>query len=166
MDAIRTPRLLLRPARADDLAPMHRILSDPRAMRYWSTLPHASVDETREWLEAMIAPEEERFDFIVEHDGAAIGKAGFYRLPEIGYILHPDRWGQGLATEALTAVIEHAFRRFELPAIKADIDPRNDASIGLLKRLGFVEAGRAARTWLIGEEWCDSVYFELKRPAG
>ena len=43
MDEIRTERLLLRKAREEDLDSMHRILSDKRAMRYWSSLPHESL---------------------------------------------------------------------------------------------------------------------------
>jgi hypothetical protein len=34
-----------------------------------------------------------------------------------------------------------------------------------LAKLGFVETHRAPRTWLVGEEWCDSVYLALQRPA-
>jgi [ribosomal protein S5]-alanine N-acetyltransferase len=165
MDEIRTERLLLRRAHEDDLEAMHAVLSDPVAMRYWSSLPHQALDETREWLASMIADTPEgREDFVVLCDGRVIGKAGCYRLPEIGYILHRDYWGRGLATEALTAVIARVFERHPIPAIKADIDPRNTASIRLLQRLGFRETGRASRTWLIGEEWCDSIYFELARP--
>lgn len=51
-----------------------------------------------------------------------------------------------------------------LNAIMADVDPRNTASLTLLSRLGFQETSRAARTWLIGEEWCDSVYLSLAKP--
>ena len=165
MERIVTDRLILRRAREDDLVAMHRILSDPQAMRYWSSLPHASLDETREWLGNMIAaPPDLSCDFIIELDGETIGKAGCYRLPEIGYILHPDQWGKGYAAEALAAVISHLFATYKLPAIKADIDPRNAPSIRLLERLGFTLSGRAKRTWQLGEEWCDSVYYELKRP--
>jgi RimJ/RimL family protein N-acetyltransferase len=110
------------------------------------------------------APSDHRDDFVVEHEGRAIGKAGCWRLPEVGYILHPDYWGQGLASEALTAVIGHVFSTRAIEAIKADVDPRNEGSLRLLARLGFVETHRAERTWLVGEEWCDSVYLALKRP--
>ena len=136
------------------------------AMRYWSTPPHRSLDETREWLESMIgdAPEE-RDDYVVEHDGRVIGKAGCWRVPQIGYILRPDHWGRGLAREALTALIPLLFDRFPIPAITADVDPRNLASLALLRRLGFAETGRAERTWLVGDEYCDSVYLALPRPA-
>ncbi len=161
---ILTPRLRLRPARADDLPAFHAILGDPRAMRYWSSLPHASLAETQAWLDGMIAaPPEESCDFVIEYQSRLIGKAGCFRLPEIGYILHPDFWGQGFAREAVEAVIAYAFRHFPIPSLLADVDPRNAASLGLLARLGFVETGRAERTYQIGDEWCDSLYLTLFR---
>jgi RimJ/RimL family protein N-acetyltransferase len=43
------------------------------------------------------------------------------------------------------------------------VDPRNAASIALLTRLGFRETGRAERTLLWRDEWCDSTYFALSR---
>ena len=51
---IRTPRLILRTARPDDLEAMHAVLSDPRATVWWSTPPHETLDQTREWLDASI----------------------------------------------------------------------------------------------------------------
>ncbi len=36
-------------------------------------------------------PAGEGEDFVVEHDDRVIGKAGLYHLPEVGFILHPDR---------------------------------------------------------------------------
>jgi RimJ/RimL family protein N-acetyltransferase len=107
----------------------------------------------------------ERDDFVVEHDGVAIGKAGCWRLPEIGFILHPDQWGRGLAREALSALIPRLFARFPIAAITADVDPRNLASLKLLEGLGFEVTGRAANTWRIGDEWCDSLYLALPRPS-
>lgn len=159
----RTERLLLRRARADDLEPLHAILSNPRAMAYWSSLPHGDLQATREWLSSMIAirPDEGE-DFIIECDGQLLGKAGLYRFPEIGYILHPDHWGRGYAREALTFVIDRAFEVHGLEKIAADVDPRNEGSLKLLKRLHFRETHRAERTWQIGGEWCDSIYLALE----
>ena len=158
----RTERLLLRPAKADDLEPLHAILSHPQAMAYWSSPPHESMDQTREWLASMIsiAPAEGE-DFIVEHDGRLVGKAGLWRFPEIGFIFHPDFWGHGFAREALVLVMDRAFGVHGLPKVDADVDPRNASSLKLLGGLGFHETSRKKRTWLIGEEWCDSVYLEL-----
>lgn len=147
-----------------DLEAMHAVLSDPRAMRYWSSPPHADLAQSREWLGKMVeAASDASDDFVIEHQGQVIGKAGCWRVPEIGYILHPDHWGQGLATEALTAVIAHVFATRPVEAITADVDPRNTASLKLLDRLGFAETHRAPRTWLVGDQWCDSVYLALGR---
>jgi RimJ/RimL family protein N-acetyltransferase len=155
---------MLRRAEVRDLGALHRILSNPLAMRYWSTPPHGSLGESREWLKAMMAsPQDESDDFVVERDGEVIGKAGFWRLPEIGYIFHPDHWGRGYARESLTALIDRAFQRFDMAALTADVDPRNAASLKLLTKLGFVETGRKKATWLIDDRWCDSVYLELRR---
>lgn len=161
---VRTERLVMRRAEVRDLGALHAVLSNAEAMRYWSTPPHASLHRTREWLKDMMAsPESESDDFVVEHEGRVIGKAGFWRMPEIGYILHPDHWGKGLAFECLSALVARAFRRFDIPALVADVDPRNAASLNLLARLGFIETRREKATMLVGEEWCDSVYLELRR---
>ncbi len=165
MDTIRTERLLLRRARPADLEDMHAVLGDPRAMRYWSTPPHAAIDETREWLDAMIAaPADVSDDFVVEFEGGVVGKIGCWSLPEIGFIFHPRVWGRGLAGEALRAVVRWIFARHGVPAITADVDPRNAASLGLLRSVGFNETGRAERTWYVAGEWCDSIYLALRRP--
>ena len=162
---IRTPRLLLRRARMSDLDDLHRIFTDPRAMRYWDTPPHTDIAPSRRWLAAMVAlPPDASDDFVLERDGRVIGKAGCWRIAEIGFILHPDHWRQGLATEALAAAIPHIFATLPVAGLTADVDPRNAAALRLLDRLGFHETHRAQRTILVGAEWCDSVYLRLPRP--
>ncbi len=165
MTEIVTSRLRLRRATLGDLDAMHALLSDPVAMRYWSTPPHTDLAQTRAWLEAMIkASPEQSDDWVITYEGRVIGKAGCWRLPEIGFILHPDFWGQGFAQEALSAIIDRVFDIHGLAAIEADVDPRNLGSLAVLAKLGFRETGRARRTWKVGEEWCDSVYLALPRP--
>lgn len=162
MAELRTERLLLRPARADDLDALHAIMRQPRAMAYWSTPPHDSLVQTADFLDGMMTiPPGEGEDFVIEHQGRLIGKAGLYRFPEVGYILAPAFWGCGLGREAVAAVIARAFAVHGLPRVQADVDPRNAASLGLLARLGFRETHRQERTWLVGEQWCDSVYLVL-----
>lgn len=163
MVEIRTPRLILRSARPDDLDGMHAVLSDPRATLWWSTPPHETVEQTRDWLEGMIANGPGHPDFVIEFEGRVIGKAGFYELPDVGYILHPEVWGQGLASEAIGAAIDHVFATRDLDTLTADVDPENTASIRLLQRLGFVRTGFAERTWNVGGVWKDSLFYALTR---
>lgn len=166
MEVVRTPRLLLRRAQPSDLDALHRIMSDAVAMRYWSTTPHTTRDETRQFLAQMIAaPATESDDFVIEYRGQVIGKAGCWRIPEIGFILSSSCWGMGLAYEALSAILPRIHERFSLLKIIADVDPRNERCLNLLRRLGFQGTRRAARTWLVGTEWCDSIYLEHHMPA-
>lgn len=160
-----TPRLTLRRPRLEDAPALYAILSDPAAMRYWSTLPHAELAESEAWVAAAIRAIDsgECDDFFVERDGRLIGKAGLWNGDEIGFLFSPAVWGQGYAREALGAVIAHAFGAGGRTQIRADVDPRNDRSLHLLTRLGFRETGRAERTFRIGGEWSDSVYLTLTK---
>jgi RimJ/RimL family protein N-acetyltransferase len=161
---ILTKRLRLRRARPEDLEAMHAVLSNVEATRYWSTPPHESLEVTRAWLDSMLAsPPELSEDFVVELDGRVVGKAGFYRLPEVGYILHPDVWGRGYAFEAVAAVIGHVFATRGVDRLTADADPRNAGSRRLLEKLGFEETGRAERTFHIAGQWHDSIFLALPR---
>jgi RimJ/RimL family protein N-acetyltransferase len=164
-EAIRTARLLLRRAVPEDLAAFHEILSDPRAMRYWSRPEHETLEETQGFVDFLCGcPGNGADDWVIEREGRAIGKAGSWAPPEVGFILHPDHWGRGYAFEAMAALIPHLFARHPVPALTAEADPRNAASLRLLERLGFRETGRAERTMLWRDEWCDSVYLALPRP--
>ena len=163
---ITTERLTLRRAREDDLEALYAVFSNPDAMRYWDTLPHEDREQTRRFMSRMIeASETKSDDFVVEHQGHVIGKAGFWRRPEVGYILHPDHWGKGFAREALTALIARAFNYHCWPHITAEIDPRNDRSRNLLTGLGFTETGFAEKTLKLGDLWVDSAYFRLDNPS-
>lgn len=99
-------------------------------------------------------------DFIVTLDGQLIGKFGAWRLPEFGFLIAPEHWRKGYASEAMIAFIAHR-RSVGGTELTADVDPRNLPSIHLLARHGFVETGRAAGTWQVGDELCDSIYYRL-----
>ena len=161
---IQTQRLLLRPAVPQDLDAFFAIMSDPRAMRHWSTLPHETPEVTWAWMEPLFHPPGHGFEWVMTLNGHPIGKAGGYNLPEIGFILHPDHWGRGYVTEAMQAVIPELFAMSEVPALTADVDPLNPASLKVLAKLGFVETHRAERTFNLGGVWADSIYLALPRP--
>ena len=97
--------------------------------------------------------------------GKVIGKVGIWQVGgnEIGYMLHRDCWGKGYMTEAMRALFPHLWKQ-GIERIVADVDPRNDYSIGLLKKFGFVETGKDSRTGQINGVWYDSVFFGLERP--
>ncbi|KAL8344986.1 hypothetical protein RB601_005155 [Gaeumannomyces tritici] len=101
----------------------------------------------------------------MEKDLLPIGKAGVWRDNEIGFMLARPYWGRGLAAEALKLVLDHLFAghgdvgREQL--IVADVDPRNAASLALLKKLGFEEYDFREKTFQVGGQWVDSTYLRL-----
>ena len=140
---------------------MHAIMSNPTAMRYWSTPPHASLNETERWMASMIDVDPAvSDDFILTVDGGLIGKLGAWKLPEVGFLIDPRHWGKGYAAEAMSAFVERR-RSMGSSELTADVDPRNTASLRLLQRVGFEETHRAKGTWQVGDELCDSVYLRL-----
>jgi RimJ/RimL family protein N-acetyltransferase len=163
---ITTARLVLRPLRRDDTEAIHEALGDAEVLRYWSTPPHRSIDETQRWMEASVLGVETRgaIELAVEHAGAVIGRVGFWRPEEIGFFFVRRFWGQGFAREAVRASIDFAFASKTWEEIRADVDPRNLPSLRVLENLGFRQVGRAERTYFIDTEWADSVYLRLARP--
>lgn len=161
MPLIRTSRLLLRPAAEQDLAPLNAVYGNADAMKYWDTLPHASMDQTKELLDRLTIKGDDTRYLVVEHEGIAIGTAGFWRDSEVGFIIHPDHWGKGLARELLEALLVFGFDECGFSFVVAETDPDNDASNGLLTSFGFKETGRAKNTLQIGDNWFDSIYYRL-----
>jgi len=161
-----TKRLTLRAATQDDLMDLYAVFSDPRAMRYWSTPPHESPEQTQKRLDRLIPSGHDLLTyFVIEMDGRVIGTAGMHKTDEVGFLLHPDYWRQGIVSEAMNAIIPYLFEVTDHAQLTADADPRNDASVGILKSLGFQETHRAEKTFCINGEWSDSVYFALQRPS-
>lgn len=145
---LRTERLVLREILPSDAPALFAMRSDERVMRHIPRPLAASIADVEELI-ATIAEGRATNDGItwgiaLKGTGALLGTIGFYRLKkehfraEVGYLLHPDHWGKGIAGEALDAVVEHGFHAFGFHSIEAVTDPSNKASNRLLKGHGFV----------------------------
>lgn len=97
-----------------------------------------------------------------------IGKVGMWSLKrnEIGFMLNRSYWGKGYMAEALSALIEYLWsgKGGDVRKITADVDPRNNACISLLKKFGFRETGYEKKTLETHLGWCDSLYLTLYKP--
>ena len=77
------------------------------------------------------------------HTGAFIGTCGYHYLNrsdgsvEIGYDVWKDYWNQGYASEMIEPLLSHCFAIPEVTLVYAVIDPRNHASIAVVRRAGF-----------------------------
>src|SRR6516162_1747086 len=82
---------------------------------------------------------------IARRGGAVIGACGIAQfgegLPEIGYWLGVPFWGQGYATEAVRAVIDHAFEDLGYDVVAGGARVSNPASRRVLEKCGFQWTG-------------------------
>ena len=98
-------------------------------------------------------------------DIAVLGDLTNGRQAMLGYTLAQCYQGNGYAFEACSAMLDHAFRIWEMHRIAADTDPRNIASKRLLERLGFRLEGHMLECYPDTDgSWLDShIYAILSR---
>lgn len=149
---LETPRLLLRPFRADDLDPYAALCADPEVMRYVGDRGVLSREDA--WRQmAMLAGHWQLRGFgmwaVEEREtGAFVGRVGLHYPEgwpgrEIAWALARPFWGRGYAMEAARAALGEAFGRLGWPRVISLIDPRNIRSVRLAARLGGRLEGEA-----------------------
>ena len=151
MTILDTPRLTLRPWTEEDAPAMHAIFSDLEAMRFWNTPPSRSPDDLVPGIRRSVSAPPEfhaAWAVILKETGQAMGFLNYHHREvqnerlEIGYILARSFWGRGLATEAVSAVLDHCFDDLHINRVEALIDPDNHASVRLAEGIGFqLESG-------------------------
>jgi RimJ/RimL family protein N-acetyltransferase len=133
---IETERLRLRPMTVDDVDDVVALHAHPdvigsmgaldRQLTFW----RLEADE-RQWAERGHG----RFAVLDRTSGACLGQAGLHHWPqfketEVGWVLRPEIWGNGYATEATRACLTWGFRDFDMSYITAMIRPTTPAQSG------------------------------------
>ena len=123
----------------EDLIPLHR---DERVLRPFGASP-ATEDETRAFLKRKLDHWNENgfgiWMFRAE-DGTFVGRCGIHRWRgevELGYIVRPELWGRGYATEMAFAVAGHAFTALAMGDLVAFTKADNAASRRVMEKVGF-----------------------------
>lgn len=89
---------------------------------------------------------------------------GAFQAAQLGYSLDQAEEGHGLMTEALRALVDHAFGAMGLHRIMAAYRPENARSASVLERLGFEKEGFAKDYLYIDGDWRDHILTALVRP--
>ena len=117
--------------------------------RIWRNLrdrfPHPyTLEDAHHWIE-FAAAESPQLSFAITVNNEAVGGIGLSlgqdierRSAEIGYWLGEEFWGRGIVTEAVQAVTEYGFTKFDLCRIWASVFAWNPASGRVLEKAGFV----------------------------
>lgn len=147
---ILTDRLVLRAHRPEDLDDLVLFHSDPLVTRFipWPTRTRGQTAAALALkLTQSVAAAEGDWLVLAVQDratGHVIGEVllkradDAARLGEVGYAFATAVHGRGLASEAVTALLELGLGTFGLRSIVAHVETGNVASSRLLERLGFV----------------------------
>jgi len=171
-----TDRLRLRPFRPEDLPAFVAYRSEPEVARYQSWDASYSMADAERFLAAqrgveLGAPGEWlQLAAVDRRSGTLRGDCAVHVLAtrpataEVGVTFAPAHQGSGLATEALTAVIDALFDEHGLHRVYAETDDRNVAVHRLFERLGFrCEARLVEADWFKGEWSTLRVFAVLRR---
>ncbi len=83
------------------------------------------------------------------------------KVGEIAYIVNPNYWGKGIATDVANLLIDFGFREHKLHRIYATCDPRNIGSSRVLEKVGMTKEGRIREDLLIKDGWRDSFLYSV-----
>ncbi|MEN0642443.1 GNAT family protein [Alkalicoccobacillus gibsonii] len=172
MKSLRSTRLSLREFYYSDWKSIHDYAKRPEVSRYQVWEPQSETDSQHFLAERMVTSlQEPRFQFayaiIQRETNTLIGSVELtirdvkHQAAELSYILHPDYWGKGYATEAAGLMLSFGFYKMNLHRIYAKCDPRNKGSERVMQKIGMVWEGRLREDLLLSEGWRDSLIYSI-----
>ncbi|TWT13241.1 GNAT family N-acetyltransferase [Planomicrobium sp. CPCC 101079] len=165
-------RFYLRELVESDWQAIHDYASQEIVSRYQPWGPNAEED-TQKFVNdgLMDAKKDPRtrymFPIVSKTTEKLIGAAEFNirdqanQSGEIGYIINPAFWGQGIATEAASWLIGFGFNELGLHRIYATCNPQNAASQKVLEKSGVVKEGLMREDLLMKDGWRDSLLYSI-----
>lgn len=152
LETLLTDRLRLRRYRKDDVDDAYRLMSDARVMRYYPALFDRDR-ATRMIDSALRAYEKTGYSVLVVErlsDGVFLGHVGLLHWDdvdgredvEVSYMLVPDAWGHGYATEAARACRDWAFENLGVDRVVSFVAVENQPSIRVAERNGMKRTAR------------------------
>jgi [ribosomal protein S5]-alanine N-acetyltransferase len=148
---LETLRLAMREFVPEDSDDLYRLNGDPRVMRYIGDGKPATLarhaDIMRRVLGYTRLYPDLGFWYTTRRDTGAF--VGWFTLKycgkspdvETGYMLLPEAWGLGFATEGATAMVQYGFDDLQINRIIGVTHPRNVASQNVLQKAGLVDRG-------------------------
>lgn len=149
-EILETGRCALRETTVEDVDSFYRIYAEPSITGYMENL-FADRDEeiayTKDYIEKVYAFYGYGMWTVLEKEsGRVIGRAGIswregYDLPELGFVFGVPWQGQGYAYEVCSAILSYAGETLLMDRVQALVQPGNERSLKLCKKLGFTLSG-------------------------
>jgi len=163
-------RVRLRPLQEDDLAHFQRWLADEELRRWLGSVnEQPSVAEEFDWYMSKRQDPDTILWSIEAEDGALLGNVELRLRPldrraEVGIgIFDRQHWGEGYGTEAMSLVLDFAFRDLKLNRVELTTDEENVRALRSYEKCGFVREGLLREHRLIEGRPSDSVAMAVIR---
>ena len=144
---LETDRILLRELKRSDAKDVYEYSANPKTSEFLLWEVHKSQEYTKEFIDYVISKyksgEYNDWALVYKFNNKMIGTCGFTKIDqennvaEIGYVINPEYWNLGLATEAAEAVIKFAFDTMKMNRVEAKFMYGNDASLAVMRKLGM-----------------------------
>lgn len=169
---LETDRFFLREFMKEDWEAVHSYASQEIVSRYQPWGPN-SVGQIQQYIADVLKQQLKKprvsFTFAVvwKETEEVIGAGELSALDftnqsgEIGYILHPDYWRKGIATELARLLMKFGFEKQRLHRIWASCDPQNSSSQKILEKVGMIKEGELRQNLRMNGGWRDSLLYAI-----
>ena len=153
--------ITLRTIEPADAPVLARLVNDPAVRRGIARAQPVSVAEEREWIETRDEHNPDGVNLLVCANGEPVGTVGLsevvqhWNTAQLGYLIDPDAWNRGYATDAVREVLDYGFDELGLARVAARVYATNPASARVLEKVGFTEAGAMREGALVDGERVD-----------
>ena len=124
--------------------------------------PPSTMEKYRDYLKYSRRTNQEHFFIIVERSNDLAGviniggiARGYFQSAPLGYYSLVPNAGKGFMYAGLRKAIEYAFRHLKLHRLEANVQPKNDRSVSLIRSLGFRSEGFSPKYLKISGRWQD-----------
>ena len=169
---LKSQRVNLREMEEKDWVDVHKYASQEKVCQYQPWGPN-SEQESEDFVKQVIldAKKESRsryvFAIILKENGEMIGAGEINvrddtnKVGEIAYIINPEYWGIGYATEIAKVLIQFGFNQLKFHRIFATCDPRNIGSSRVLEKVGMTKEGIIRENLLLKDGWRNSLLYSI-----
>ncbi|MGW7932556.1 GNAT family N-acetyltransferase [Staphylococcus xylosus] len=150
----------------DDINELHN-LTEVTKYQTWKT---QSNEETKQFLREVIKQDSNVvYNVLVNPDtDKVIGRIQLVidevnKSAEIEFIIHPNYWNNGIATNIAKTIIKYAFKVLKLNRVAASIDSNNTAARMVLQNLEMKLEGVLRENRLVDGEYRDTLSYAILR---
>lgn len=157
--------VVLRTIEEEDAEFLQKTVNNPRVRIPMGAIEPKNNSQEVAWIESL--GEDDGINFLVCVDNEPVGSISLKPpnevdgVVEIGYMIAPEQWGNGYATDAVRTICGYAFDERRLHKVYAHAYATNPGSQRVLEKSGFTQEGRFRQEGFVEGEHVDVLRFGI-----